>query len=482
MDPMLLLDILDSSLSEDELTTLCRRLGVAYDVLPGGTKRDKTREFLGFMARQGRLAGLADATVALRPDLTPQIARLSESRDAELAWLDQVAAGEGQSLDSGLTWRWPSSSSARERATISPTPKSSSSTPNPPPIQEDERDAPATTLENPYSPGAAVDDDSMFFGRLAERDHIVQQLREGQHAAVVGSRGIGASSLLRGVFRDIATDKTQLAAYIDMKQPANHTLPGLLNAIWAQWWERVRPGNTVIVPTLAEFVTAVRKLNAAGFRPVLFLDELEQLVWRPDIFDDKLLDAWLELGREGVLTLAVTAHTPPAELLAQAEYHSLLYELFQPITLGLLEERAARDLLAVPLRQMGLKVPDGVVEVLFLHAGSHPFFLHLAGYCLFDSLARGSYTRGAVIRDFELAAEPYWQEMWESLSPLAQAHLPSTLVKTTDGMTARQLRILANRGLVVFDGEGFQPFSEGFARWLARMQAAARAAEAAATV
>ena len=45
-------------------------------------------------------------------------------------------------------------------------------------------------------------------------------------------------------------------------------------------WGRVKPGNPVAVQTLAEFVTAVRKLNMAGFRPLLFLDELEQLVWR----------------------------------------------------------------------------------------------------------------------------------------------------------------------------------------------------------
>ncbi len=75
-DPMQFLDILDSSLSEAELGTLCRQFGVAYSAFPGATKRDKTREFLGYIRRQGRMAGLAEATVALRPDLTKPVAQL----------------------------------------------------------------------------------------------------------------------------------------------------------------------------------------------------------------------------------------------------------------------------------------------------------------------------------------------------------------------------------------------------------------------
>ncbi|HMT21849.1 MAG TPA: hypothetical protein PKE20_11505, partial [Promineifilum sp.] len=115
MDPMQFLDILDSSLSEAELVELCRRFGVAYGAFPGETRRDKTREFLGYIRRQGRMSGLAEATVALRPDLSPAVAQLYESKEKELDWLDQVAGGEGKALESGLTWRWPASSGPRPR-------------------------------------------------------------------------------------------------------------------------------------------------------------------------------------------------------------------------------------------------------------------------------------------------------------------------------------------------------------------------------
>ena len=43
-------------------------------------------------------------------------------------------------------------------------------------------------------------------------------------------------------------------------------------------------------------------------------------------------------------------------------------------------------------------------------------------------------------------------------------------------MAARQLRLLANRGLIIADGSGFRPFSDGFATWVRRLRAAGEAA------
>lgn len=469
MDPMQFLDILDGSLSEAELGELCRRFGVAYGAFPGATKRDKAREFLGYIRRQGRMSGLAEATVALRPDLLPAVAQLYESKEKELDWLDQVAGGEGQALESGLTWRWPASSGLRpmpSRALDGPDATDVVPGLDPPlPI------APV----NPYTPGVPVMDEAMFFGRALELEQLHRQLVEGKHVAIVAGRGFGGSSLLYHA-RNRFADGAQLPAYINLKDSAHHTVAGLLNAIWTQWWGRVKPGNPVAVQTLAEFVTAVRKLNMAGFRPLLFLDELEQLVWRRAVFTDDMLNAWHELGRDGLAGFAITAHTAPAELLAQEGSTSPFYELFHQLNLGLMDERSARDLLRVPIERAGMSAPEEAVEHLLAQAGPHPFFLHIAGLYLFESLLRATYSRAEVTRQFEAAAEPYWQDLWETLSPLAQSHYPVASSSTTEGMGGRQLRILANRGLVLAEQSEYRPFSEGFARWLRRMQAAIQAA------
>lgn len=476
---MQFLDILDAHLSETEMSNLCRQFGVAFNAFPGATPRDRTREFLGFISRQGRMTGLAEATVALRPDLTAVVAELYESKEQELSWLDKVAGGDGQPQDSALTWRWSDPSGKRAtQADVSPSPADDAGDV---PAEEPESPLPVG-LVNPYTPGEKVTDDAMFFGRQAEREQLLQQLDDGAHVVIIGGRNFGGSSLLHRAARDMESRVGVLVAYIDMKEPDYQTVAGLLNSIWTQWWGRVRPGSPVLVRTLAEFVTAVRKLNTAGYRPLLFIDELEQLAWRPAIFDNNLFNAWHELGREGLMGLAMTAHAAPADLLVQSPHHTKFYELFQQLNLGLLDESAAIELLTVPVQEVGLNCPEGAAEYLYLHAGPHPFFLHLAGLYLFDALAKSAYSRGEVIRQFEIAAEPYWQELWESLSPLAQTHYPATLIRATDGMGGRQLRILANRGLVIADGEGFRPFSDGFARWLSRLHAAMQAAAAIAPI
>lgn len=473
MDLMKLLDILDEYFAETELVALCRQFGVAFGAFPGETRRDKIREFLGFIKRQGRMAGLTETAIVMRPDLTVAIAELYAGKETELSWLDEVAGGSGQALDSGLTWRW-TAGGARLSQTPAPT--------SPPPgdavveAASDPQPPIPTALTNPYTPGKRVSHDAMFFGREEERAQIEQKLSAGAHVAIIGARTVGSSSLLYHVAKTMETREGILVAHIDLKDPTFHSVAGLLNSIWSQWWGRVRPDNLVPARTLAEFVTAVRKLKAAGFRPLLFLDELEQMVWRAGTFDDPLFNAWHELGREDVMDFIVTAHDSPADLLAQNGIDSGFYELFQPSPLGLLERRAADDLLTIPIREAGLRIPDGAAERLYLHAGPHPFFLQLAGYYLFDALAKGTYSQGEVVRRFEMAAEPYWQEMWETLSPLAQDHYPTSLRRESGGMGGRQLRILANRGLVIPDEDGFRPFSGGFAAWLVRMKAALQAA------
>lgn len=479
MDRMQWLDLLDTSLNEAELTALSRQLAVSFAAFPGRTKRDRTREFVGYVGRQGRDAGLAEALVALRPDLATAVANLFAADDPQLAWLDQVG-GAGQRMESGVTWRWPTAGDAPGR----PLTAQLEAAPDDPmrtvilPAKDVVAGATAAATvaqpaPNPYTPGRKISAEGMFFGRQAEQTLLQEQLTGGGHVAIVAARTFGASSLLAHAARQAAAP--QLAAYADLKDPALHTLPGLLNSIWGQWWAGVKPGSAAVVRTLGEFAVAARKLHAAGFRPLLFLDELEQLVWRPGVFGDDLLDAWLALGREGAVGFALTAHVAPAELLAQAGYRSRFYELFRQIDLGLLDAAAARALLTAPSERAGLIVPDEAADELLAQAGPHPFYLHLAGHYLFEALT-GAYSTAEAWRRFQAAATPLWQELWDSLSPPAQSHYPTLPTRSASGMAARQLRLLANRGLVIADGSGFRPFSDGFATWVRRLRAAVEAA------
>ncbi|HOU41780.1 MAG TPA: hypothetical protein PK829_10995, partial [Promineifilum sp.] len=433
MDSVRLLDLLEGALSEAEMTALAGALAVAFAAFPGATKRERTGEFLGYVQRQGRSAGLAEALVALRPDLATAVAHLYADNDAQLAWLDQIsghASGHAApTMSSAVTWRWPADDPGNTREfplqgdgpdKAVPRPWDPADTRQFPP----EKDAPPAAPPNPYLLGRAVSDEAMFFGRDAEQARVQEWLAAGAHVALVGARLFGASSLLRHAARHVVAP--WLPAAVDMKEPSVRTRPGLLNAVWGQWWSSVKPSSAAPVNTLAEFVTAARKLNAAGFRPLLFLDELEQLAWRPAVFDDAFFDAWLALGREGAVTFVVTSHVAPAELFAQSGYTSRFYELFRQLDVGLLDADAARALLTIPIERAGLTVPASAAERLLALAGPQPFFLQLAGLYLYEALAAEPAAPEAVERHFTAAAAPYWRELWETLSPLAQSAYPVT--------------------------------------------------------
>jgi len=464
MDPMQFLDILDSHLSEAELSALCRQFGVDYNAFPGSTQREKAREFLGYIRRGGRMAGLAEATTVLRPDLSSTVAQFFESKEDELSWIDGLTGADDRVMDSGLTWRWSSSTSSAQAR----------------PGQLDEKDVPSPAdVSNPYTPGRMIVDETMFFGRDIEWAQLRRHISAGEHVAIVSGRNFGGSSLLYRAARSFDDSPRLLSAYVDLRDPSHQTLSGLFDSAWSQWWGRVRPGNTARVRTLHDFVTAVHKLSAAGYQPLLFLDELEQLAWRPSVFSDEVFEAWRALGDNGQLGFVLTSHTSPADLLAQNGLSSRFYELFQLLNVGLLGAAAARDMLVIPLQRANIEASGGAVDYFLDRAGPHPFFLQLAGHYLFDSLARRAYSRDEVDRVFTAAAEPFWQELWDSMTPLAQEYYPVNLSSAVEGMSGRQLRIIANKGLAIAEDEGIGPFSAGFADWLVRIRTAA---EAAATV
>jgi hypothetical protein len=173
--------------------------------------------------------------------------------------------------------------------------------------------------------------------------------------------------------------------------------------------------------------------------------------------------------------------------LAQNDSQSRIYEVLQPLEVGLLADDAARAMLAVPIERQKLSLPAGAVDHLLALAGPQPFFLQLAGYYLYESLFRREYTRDHVARKFKTAAAPFWQEMWASLSPLAKAHFPLTpapaipkeaAMDEEATMAARQRRILSRRCVVIEDDRGCRPFSEGFAEHVRRLKEAEATAAA----
>lgn len=68
-DLVRILDLLDKHFNTSELMDVCFHLGVDFDDLSGGGKRDKTRELVSYLNRRGRIQELITLLRTLRPQV-----------------------------------------------------------------------------------------------------------------------------------------------------------------------------------------------------------------------------------------------------------------------------------------------------------------------------------------------------------------------------------------------------------------------------
>lgn len=332
---------------------------------------------------------------------------------------------------------------------------------------------------NPYTPGEPITDATMFFGREAELGLLLARLAAGEHTAVVGPSAIGISSLLRRVGA-LPQAQDLLVATVDLADARFRTPEGLAQGLWAGWWSQVRPGYVPAIGELTVLGTLAGRLAAAGHRLVAVLDGYEQLVWRPRSFGRSF---WAELDtlvRNGPITWVVGTHRPLVDLHQQAEIESGLYEAFVQQDIGLLDAAGALALLSRPMERSGLAWPAAEAAELVELAGPHPFFLQLAGSIAYETVVAGAADRARIAQQFRAAAEPYWRELWLSLPPTARATLALDKAPADAAFTARQVRSLGRKGLVVGEGRDARLFSGGFAEWARAMQRATQLAREAA--
>lgn len=443
-----ILDRLTEVFGEGDVRRLAASLDLAYEFVPGDSTRDKLRELLGYAARRDEMDTLTGAMLDLEPQLAPLFDSLGEPEGDDLSWLEAMTEDAVDPVGSALTMQWV---------------EAKAKPPEPAP--------------NPYTPGVAVDDPAMFFGRGAELDALQQRLDAGISSAVVGTSRLGVSSLLRALARQLAEREGQdVPAYIDLASDRIDSLAILIQTMWAQWWMQIRPEAAVpVVDSLAVLATLIEKMAAARYRLVLLLDEFEQIAWRVPVFGNELFDLLERLVRQGELRLVTGSQETPADLMLRANLPSELYRELKQLDLGLLDPEAARDLLTRPLAGAAHPVDSQAVEQLLALAGDHPFYLQLAGRLLYDTVAQPDYAPAGTSIRFRVAAEPFWAELWESLSPLARAAL---LPESKHGeliSPGRVMRQLSVRGVVVPADHGYRPFSEGFAIWLESQAAAVTA-------
>jgi len=343
-------------------------------------------------------------------------------------------------------------------------------------------------LQNPFFNRQRITDPAFFVGRAGHIEALYSAVITHQCRSLVGERKLGKSSLLTHLgqpetLRHYGLDpERQLILYFDLESMASAGADDFWVEVLEALAARLPPsaGDVLAAVRRAADSGEVRFLNVrrllrrvrdAGLDVVLCLDEFESLArnarFEPDFYGELRSLA----GELGLIYLTASKRS-----LYELTYEhsdtlsSPFFNIFSELSLGLMDEDEAHGLLANFSSQSGIAFCDDEIAFALSLAGTHPFFLQIAGFHLYDTPGCGKprATEGyqQIRKRFLAEAEDHYRYLWSQLPSTQQLAL-AQLSQASEPV----VRLLKQKALVQGRDEDPTPFSATFAEFLLRQRA-----------
>ena len=270
-------------------------------------------------------------------------------------------------------------------------------------------------LKNPYTFGIPVRGEGKFFGREKELQLIFDTLNnvprgQKQDMVVLGPRRIGKSSLLYRL-NDLLVEQNQdfVPVYVDVQNIKPRKTHILFLKILREINKQYKQKNLVEeefhfdtlgsnnIPADLEFFTfdedleRLNKLIANRGLPrlVLIFDEVELLV---DFGGRDILDWFRSLIQSMSYCTFVVAGSKQLYALTQ-DYGSPFYNIFKIIEIFPLSSDAAKNLVEIPAKGIGLDISAQDVAKILDASGNSPYFIQGIAHYLVERLNEQQRTR-----------------------------------------------------------------------------------------
>lgn len=337
------------------------------------------------------------------------------------------------------------------------------------------------SLDNPFFHRGAIRKAEDFFGRINEINQIFGLLRNGQSVSLIGPRRIGKSSLLIHLCRTRTQEQMQngghrtLFVMIDCQEfggsPPEELYEALQDALDdsiqdAQELDITPANNPGTYRSLDRFLNQLYKKQV---NVVVLLDEFELLAANEHLtpyFFARLRGLTTKYG----LAYLTASQRPLFDITAEEEIlSSPFFNIFVTLPLGLFSPQEAYDLIKYRLRDNELSFSDSLIEYLIYLVGPHPFFLHVAAYHTYQSMAQGknldsAHEREELIHPIEVEADSHLSYLWYNLDPDEKYALA-----IADG-PIDSLRLLEQQCLLRRDDNGKYAYTSEILRRFVRRQ------------
>ncbi len=233
--------------------------------------------------------------------------------------------------------------------------------------------APAELVELPCPyPGMrpySADDAAHFYGRTAEVDELIGQLRAGEREIyVIGPSASGKSSIIAaGLLPQLARARSGLGPFVVRSmRPGEHPSARLREVLEAPDGE------------LAAAIGRLLEHRARSASVLIVLDQLEELFTLASAEErEAFLPALRALRDEPRCVIVFTLRADFLETCMKSPLWPERRGRFAHIHVVALRGEALREAIARPAQDLGVPVEPGLVERLLAHAGSEPGALPL---------------------------------------------------------------------------------------------------------
>ncbi len=238
---------------------------------------------------------------------------------------------------------------------------------------------------NPFSNRSMILNPDEFFGRANELRTIFSRLSNLQSCSVFGERKIGKSSLLHYIFLKFRDEPgaDYIAAYIDMQEAKYHTVEGFLKYSLKKLASD--PGVIISSNSLNEnliaFSESIEELRK-GIKPVLLIDECENMTRRPE-FNDDFYDTMRSLGNKGAIAYVTASLHSLKTLCKFGNFTSPFYNLFSDVPLGIFSDEEISEFLSA--KREKFEFADNEIEFIKKIAKNQPLRLQIACYYVFEN-------------------------------------------------------------------------------------------------
>lgn len=288
------------------------------------------------------------------------------------------------------------------------------------------------SVDNPFYHRGAIRQADHFHNRETEIAEILGLLRNGQSVSVIGPRRIGKSSLLMHLCRPKTREPLELAppktlfVLIDCQELGGCPPDEVYEALFYGLQDNAAKMGIDIEPsgdigTYRTLDRAINQVSSGETNVVLLLDEFELLAANEQLtphFFARLRGLTTKYG-----LAYITASQRPLYAITADEkvLSSPFFNIFVTISLGLFTSDAAHALLARRLEGTAIECTPEIAQHVVNLVGTHPFFLHVAGYHMYQALSGGNPLQtdeqfAELDQAVEIEAESHLHYLWNNLT------------------------------------------------------------------